>query len=57
VPAISIPCGFNSKGLPLGLQLAARQMGETTLLRAGHAFQQATDWHRKHPPMAWANEK
>ena len=53
-PAISIPCGFNAKGLPLGLQLAARQFGEPTLFQACHAYQQATDWHRKHPPMAWA---
>ena len=57
VPAISIPCGFNSKGLPMGFQLAARQMGEATLFRAAHAYQQATDWHRKHPPMPWVNEK
>jgi aspartyl-tRNA(Asn)/glutamyl-tRNA(Gln) amidotransferase subunit A len=53
-PAISIPCGFNAKGLPLGLQLAARQLGEATLFRVCYAYQQATDWHRKHPPMGWA---
>ena len=55
-PAISIPCGFNGQGLPLGLQLGARQLGEATLFRVCHAYQQATDWHRKHPPMPWAHE-
>jgi aspartyl-tRNA(Asn)/glutamyl-tRNA(Gln) amidotransferase subunit A len=57
VPAISIPCGFNAKRLPLGFQLAARQLGEATLLRACHAYQQATNWHKQHPPMQWANEQ
>ena len=57
VPAISIPCGFNSNGLPLGFQLAARQRGEATLFRVCHAYQQATDWHKKHPPMPWAKAK
>jgi aspartyl-tRNA(Asn)/glutamyl-tRNA(Gln) amidotransferase subunit A len=56
VPAISVPCGFDSKGLPLGFQLAARQFGEATLFQAAHAYQQTTDWHRKHPPMQWADE-
>lgn len=55
-PAISIPCGFNAKGLPLGFQLAARQLGEATLFQVCHAYQQATDWHRKHPPMPWAKQ-
>ncbi len=57
VPAISIPCGFNAKTLPLGFQLAARQLGEETLFRTCHAYQQATNWHKQHPPMQWANEK
>lgn len=55
-PAISIPCGFDAGGLPLGLQLGARQFGEPTLLRACHAYQRATDWHKRHPPMPWAAE-
>lgn len=53
-PAISIPCGFDAKGLPLGMQLGARRFGETTLFQVACAYQQATDWHRKHPPMPWA---
>jgi aspartyl-tRNA(Asn)/glutamyl-tRNA(Gln) amidotransferase subunit A len=52
-PAISIPCGFNRQGLPLGLQLGARQFGEATLFQIAHAYQQATDWHKRHPPMPW----
>lgn len=53
-PAISIPCGFNRQGLPLGLQIGARQFGEAALFQVAHAYQQATDWHKKHPPMPWA---
>jgi len=56
VPALSVPMGFNSKGLPLGMQLAARQFGEALLFRVAHAYQQATGWHRQHPPMTWAKE-
>jgi aspartyl-tRNA(Asn)/glutamyl-tRNA(Gln) amidotransferase subunit A len=50
VPALVLPCGFDSNGLPIGLQLVARPFAEETLLRAGHAFQLATDWHRRVPP-------
>jgi aspartyl-tRNA(Asn)/glutamyl-tRNA(Gln) amidotransferase subunit A len=50
VPALVLPCGFDSNGLPIGLQLVARPFAEATLLRAGHAFQRATDWHRRVPP-------
>ena len=49
-PAISIPCGF-SKELPVGLQLAGRPCEEETVLRAAHAYEQATKWHLKRPPM------
>jgi aspartyl-tRNA(Asn)/glutamyl-tRNA(Gln) amidotransferase subunit A len=45
VPALSIPCGFSNEDLPVGLQLAAAPFRETTLLRAGAAFQGETDWH------------
>jgi len=44
---LSLPCGFSAEGLPVGLQLIGRPFDEEGLLRAGHAFQQATDWHRK----------
>jgi Asp-tRNA(Asn)/Glu-tRNA(Gln) amidotransferase A subunit family amidase len=48
-PALSLPCGFSTSGLPIGLQLAGRHHAETTLLRAGHAYQQATEWHLHQP--------
>ncbi|GIW13889.1 MAG: amidase [Tepidiforma sp.] len=48
-PAVSIPCGFTSDGLPIGLQLAGRPFDEVTVLRAAFAFECATDWHRRAP--------
>jgi aspartyl-tRNA(Asn)/glutamyl-tRNA(Gln) amidotransferase subunit A len=50
LPALSVPCGFHD-GLPIGLQLAGRPFEEATVLRAGHAYEQATDWHLRHPPL------
>jgi len=47
---LSLPCGFTSKGLPIGLMLYGHPFGENTVLKAGIAFQQATDWHTKLPP-------
>ena len=49
VPALSLPCGFSSAGLPLSMQLVAAPFEEAKLLRAGHAYQGATDWHRREP--------
>ncbi len=51
VPAISVPCGFTESGLPLGLQLAGRPFAEETLFRAAHAYEQATAWHTRRPPI------
>ncbi len=49
---ISVPCGFTvSPKLPVGLQLLAKPFGEETLLRIGHAYEQATEWHRARPPL------
>lgn len=50
LPALSLPCGFNRLGLPVGLQLAGRPFDEATVLRVGQAYEQATDWHRRSPP-------
>ena len=50
VPALSVPCGFDSKGLPIGMQLVGRPFAEGTLLAAGRAYQRDTDWHRRMPP-------
>ena len=49
-PTLALPCGFSSSGLPLSLQLSARPFEETTVLRLGHAYQKATDWHTRRPP-------
>jgi aspartyl-tRNA(Asn)/glutamyl-tRNA(Gln) amidotransferase subunit A len=49
VPAVSLPCGFVD-GLPVGMALVGRPLGEETILRAAHAYQQATDWHERRPP-------
>ena len=48
-PAISVPCGFSSEGLPIGLQLAGRPFDEETVLRAAHAYEQSTEWHTRRP--------
>ncbi len=47
IPALSLPCGFTEKGLPIGLQLQAPAFAEETLLRLAHAYEQATDWHTR----------
>lgn len=49
-PAISLPCGFTSEGLPIGLQLVAPPWQEAKLLRGAYAYEQATDWHNRRPP-------
>ena len=49
LPALAIPCGFTSKGLPVAMQLIGRSFDEATLLRIGAAFQRATDFHDKIP--------
>ena len=51
-PALTLPCGFDERGLPVGLQLAGRSWEETTLLRVGAHYQDATDWHLRRPPLA-----
>lgn len=49
LPAISIPCGFDRQGMPIGAQLIGPAFGDQTVLNAAHAFQRATDWHRRTP--------
>jgi aspartyl-tRNA(Asn)/glutamyl-tRNA(Gln) amidotransferase subunit A len=51
VPAISIPCGFDEGGLPVGLQILAPVFEEAKLLRAAHMFEKQTDWHKKQPEL------
>jgi len=49
VPTISVPCGFTRAGLPIGLQIAGRNLGEASLLSFAHAYEQSTGWHRRVP--------
>ncbi len=49
VPTLCVPCGFSSEGLPISLQFIGRQLAEGEILRAGHAYQLATEWHNEHP--------
>ena len=51
MPAVSVPCGFSDTGMPIGLQLAGKPFDELTVLRAAHAYEQATDWHTRRPPI------
>ena len=51
VPTISAPCGFTSSGLPIGMQMAGRLFDEAAVLRVAYAYEQATDWHTRRPPI------
>ncbi|MBI2871821.1 MAG: Asp-tRNA(Asn)/Glu-tRNA(Gln) amidotransferase subunit GatA [Chloroflexi bacterium] len=50
LPGIAVPCGFLD-GLPVGMQIIGKHLGEETLLRVAYAYQQSTDWHQQHPPL------
>jgi len=50
-PACSVPCGFTRDGFPLGMQLVGRPFDELTVLRVADAWQRATDWHTRRPPV------
>jgi aspartyl-tRNA(Asn)/glutamyl-tRNA(Gln) amidotransferase subunit A len=50
IAGMSIPCGFSSGGLPIGLHLQSPPLGEERLLRGAAMFQRATDWHTRRPP-------
>jgi aspartyl-tRNA(Asn)/glutamyl-tRNA(Gln) amidotransferase subunit A len=52
VPAITVPCGFTREQLPVGFQLTAAKMNEPALLRVAAAYERATDWHERQPPLA-----
>ena len=51
-PAMSVPCGFDDRGMPVGLQIGGRPFSEETLFRIGHAYERATDWHTRRPAAA-----
>ncbi len=52
LPTISIPCGFTSSGLPIGIQISGPHMGELQVLALAHAYEQATDWHTRRPELS-----
>jgi aspartyl-tRNA(Asn)/glutamyl-tRNA(Gln) amidotransferase subunit A len=52
LPALSVPCGFSVSGLPLALQVVGRPFDEATVLRIGHAYERATGWWSRRPPIA-----
>jgi aspartyl-tRNA(Asn)/glutamyl-tRNA(Gln) amidotransferase subunit A len=52
LPALSVPCGFTEKGLPIGFQFIARAGNDAAAIRAARTFQQHTGWHRRHPRIA-----
>jgi aspartyl-tRNA(Asn)/glutamyl-tRNA(Gln) amidotransferase subunit A len=51
LPALSVPCGFSGDGRPLALQIVGRPFDEATVLRVGHAYEGATDWHTRRPAL------
>lgn len=49
LPALSLPCGFDSEGMPIGLQIIGKHFDESTILRVAYGYEQATEWHKKKP--------
>ncbi|HVP15178.1 MAG TPA: amidase, partial [Terriglobales bacterium] len=56
-PAISIPCGFEPAGLPIGLQIVGRPFEAARVLRAARAYERATDWHERRPALAMESQE
>jgi aspartyl-tRNA(Asn)/glutamyl-tRNA(Gln) amidotransferase subunit A len=51
LPTISVPCGFTRLGLPIGLQISGAPFAEPAVIALAHAYEQATEWHTKYPPL------
>jgi aspartyl-tRNA(Asn)/glutamyl-tRNA(Gln) amidotransferase subunit A len=49
LPALSLPCGFDGDGMPIGLQIIGKHFDEATILRLAYAYEQATEWHKRKP--------
>jgi aspartyl-tRNA(Asn)/glutamyl-tRNA(Gln) amidotransferase subunit A len=49
LPALSLPCGFDAGGMPIGMQIIGKHFDESTILRLAHGYEQSTEWHRKRP--------
>jgi Asp-tRNA(Asn)/Glu-tRNA(Gln) amidotransferase A subunit family amidase len=51
LPTLTVPAGFTSQGLPVGLQISGQRGSEARILALAHAFEQATGWYQRHPPI------
>ena len=51
IPTISVPCGFTRAGLPIGVQITGPRLGEARVYALAHAYEQATEWHRRAPAL------
>jgi aspartyl-tRNA(Asn)/glutamyl-tRNA(Gln) amidotransferase subunit A len=51
VPGISVPCGFTSGGLPVGLQVIGKHFDEESILKTAYAYEQSTEWHKRKPSL------
>jgi aspartyl-tRNA(Asn)/glutamyl-tRNA(Gln) amidotransferase subunit A len=51
LPALSLPCGFDQDGMPIGMQIIGKHFDEATILRVGHAYEQATEWSKRKPDL------
>jgi aspartyl-tRNA(Asn)/glutamyl-tRNA(Gln) amidotransferase subunit A len=51
LPAISVPCGFTKAGMPIGLQISGPRLAEARVLALAHAYEQATEWHKRAAPV------
>ena len=54
---LSVPCGISEKGLPIGLMIYAKPISEDVALRAGHAYEQATEWRLRRPDLGWTSTR
>ena len=52
LPTITVPCGFSEAGLPIGLQISGNHFAESTVLALAHAYERATSWHMRRPPLS-----
>jgi aspartyl-tRNA(Asn)/glutamyl-tRNA(Gln) amidotransferase subunit A len=52
IPALTVPCGFTTANLPVGMQILGRPLEERRILALGRLFQQKTEWHKRRPPAA-----
>ncbi|MGB7949653.1 MAG: Asp-tRNA(Asn)/Glu-tRNA(Gln) amidotransferase subunit GatA, partial [Candidatus Binatia bacterium] len=51
LPALSLPCGFDSQGLPIGIQIIGKHFDESVILKIGYAYEQSTEWHKRKPKL------